>query len=406
MKKLLKIGVIIIINWVVIAILLELLLRLAVPSLPDRLRRPAERILAGDAEPINRMEIMQTVGEHNVVMQPDLDNYQYAASKDIVFHVTTHTLLGSSFGFRNRPLDYIPTIAVVGDSFTFCFTEYADCWVQRLEDLSGVGVVNFGQGATGGVSHYNMLKNYATQIQPPIVLWQFFGNDFDEDYQLRVLEGQIPRIDYLSEREIRAQEADARALADTPAWVTWLREHSLAFALIELAFFNEAPYINSFERAFFAETNTIRLDGGGVLGFGQVYEQVALDMTDPRKIAGYPHTKQAYRDAQALVNSWDGQLVVILIPVRELVYEHLTAPILGDETMTIFRDNHQVMLDLCDELSLTCFDMLPIFAQYAQQGELLYYTEDMHLNPRGNEVLAQAVYTFLQHNELLLKAQS
>ncbi|PJF28691.1 MAG: hypothetical protein CUN52_12185, partial [Phototrophicales bacterium] len=164
--------------------------------------------------------------------------------------------------------------------------------------------------------------------------------------------------------------------------------------------------INSFERAFFAETNTIRLDGGGLLGFGQVYEQVALDMTDPRKIAGYPHTKQAYQDAQALVNSWDGQLVVILIPVRELVYETLTAPILGEETMTIFRHNHQTMRDLCDELLLTCLDMLPIFAQYAQQGELLYYTEDMHLNPRGNEVLAQAVYAFLQHNGLLLKAQS
>jgi len=99
-------------------------------------------------------------------------------------------------------------------------------------------------------------------------------------------------------------------------------------------------------------------------------------------------------------------LVIILIPVRELVYEHLTAPILGDETMTIFRNNHQTMLDLCDELSLICLDMLPIFAEYAQQGELLYYTEDMHLNPRGNEILAQAVHTFLQHNDLLQKSQS
>ena len=405
MKKLLKIGVIILINLVVIAILLELLLRVAVPSLPDRLRRPAERILAGEDDAINRMEMMQTVGEHNVVMRPDLDNYQYAASKDIVFHVTTNTLLGSSFGFRNRPLDYTPTIAVVGDSFTFCFTEYPDCWVQRLENIAGVGVVNFGQGATGGVSHYNMLKNYAIQIEPPIVLWQFFGNDFDEDYQLRVLEGQIPRIDYLSDREIRAQEADDRAQSDVPVWVKWLREHSLAFALTELAFFNEAPYINSFERAFFAEAHTIPIRDG-VFGFGQTYEQVALDMTDPRKIAGYPHTKQAYQDAQNLVNSWDGQLVIILIPVRELVYEHLTAPILGDETMTIFRNNHQTMLDLCDELSLICLDMLPIFAEYAQQGELLYYTEDMHLNPRGNEILAQAVHTFLQHNDLLQKSQS
>jgi len=405
MKKLLKLALFVIINIVVIAILLEILLRIAVPSLPDRLKRTAERILAGEAEPINRMEIMQTVGEHNVVMRADLQNYQYAASKDIVFHVTTNTLLGSSFGFRNRPLDYEPAIAVVGDSFSFCFTEYEDCWVQRLEDKSGVGVVNFGQGATGGISHYNMLKNYAVQIEPPIVLWQFFGNDFDEDYQLRVLEGQIPRIDYLSPREIRAQEADAQSQASVPTWVTWLREHSLSFALIELAFFNEAPYINDFERAFFAETTTIPIKDG-LLGFGQTYEQVALDMTDPRKIAGYPHTQKAYEDAKALVESWGGDLVILLIPVRELVYESLTAPILGDETMAIFKDNHQTMLDLCDELELTCFDLLPVFKEHAEQGELLYYTEDMHLNPHGNDVLAQAIYDYLEHNGLLQKSRS
>jgi hypothetical protein len=405
MKKLLKLALFLIINLIVIAVLLEILLRIAVPSLPDRLQRTAERILAGEGDPINRMEIMQTVGEHNVVMRPDLQNYQYAASKDIVFHVTTNPLLGSSFGFRNRPLDYDPAIAVVGDSFTFCFTEYEDCWVQRLEDISGVGVVNFGQGATGGISHYNMLKNYAIQIEPPIVLWQFFGNDFDEDYQLRVLEGQIPRIDYLSPREVSAQEADARAQASVPSWVTWLRTNSLAFALIELAFFNEAPYTNEFERAFFAETHTIPIRDG-VLGFGQTYEQVALDMTDPRKIAGYPHTKKAYEDAQALVQSWGGQLVIILIPVRELVYESLTTPILGDETMQIFKNNHQAMLDLCDELGLACFDALPIFQEHAQNGELLYYTEDMHLNPHGNAVLADAIMNYLEHNDLLQKSQS
>ncbi|MDX2078313.1 MAG: SGNH/GDSL hydrolase family protein [bacterium] len=405
MKKLLKVTLFLIINIVVVAILLELLLRVAVPSLPDRLKRPAERILAGEEQAINRMEMMQTVGEHNVVMRPDLQNYQYAASKDIVFHVTTNPLLGSSFGFRNRPLDYDPQIAIVGDSFTFCFTEYEDCWVQQLENIAGVGVVNFGQGATGGVSHYNMLKNQAVQIEPPIVLWQFFGNDFDEDYQLRVLEGRIPRIDYLSPREITTQEADIRAQADVPAWVTWLRENSLAFALIELAFFNEAPYVNSFERAFFAESNTIRIRDG-ILGFGQIYEQVALDMTDPRKIAGYPETKQAYQDGKALVEGWGGELVIILIPVRELAYESLVAPILGEETMAIFHDNHQTMLDLCEELALTCFDALPIFKDHAEQGELLYYTEDMHLNPYGNKVLAEAVFAYLEDNELLQKSQS
>jgi len=74
--------------------------------------------------------------------------------------------------------------------------------------------------------------------------------------------------------------------------------------------------------------------------------------------------------------------------------------------MQIFYDNHQAMLDLCDELALTCFDALPVFMEYAQQGELLYYTEDMHLNPRGNEILAEAIFGYLEHNDLLQKSQS
>jgi lysophospholipase L1-like esterase len=53
------------------------------------------------------------------------------------------------------------------------------------------------------------------------------------------------------------------------------------------------------------------------------------------------------------------------------------------------------MLDICDDLGLTCRDLLPDFQGYALAGEHLYYTDDMHLNPRGNLVMAEVIQTWL-----------
>jgi lysophospholipase L1-like esterase len=83
------------------------------------------------------------------------------------------------------------------------------------------------------------------------------------------------------------------------------------------------------------------------------------------------------------------------VPTREEVYRYLTAPLMGEDAVDKLGDPRRVMLDLCDDLNLTCLDLLPLLQDYALEGDDLYYAEDMHLNPRGNQVVADIIQNWL-----------
>jgi lysophospholipase L1-like esterase len=112
-------------------------------------------------------------------------------------------------------------------------------------------------------------------------------------------------------------------------------------------------------------------------------------------------TREALLNAKEAVESWGGEFVVFMIPVREEVYSDLTLKDLGQDTMNIYSGARETMLSLCEELDLRCLDLLPAMQDYARQGEHLYYTDDMHLNPRGNEIVAQLVRDWLVDLELI-----
>jgi hypothetical protein len=42
-----------------------------------------------------------------------------------------------------------------------------------------------------------------------------------------------------------------------------------------------------------------------------------------------------------------------------------------------------------------------VFQERARNGEALYYVDDMHLNPYGNLVLAEALTTWLHRDGIL-----
>ena len=110
-------------------------------------------------------------------------------------------------------------------------------------------------------------------------------------------------------------------------------------------------------------------------------------MSRPVNQAGYELSRAAFEEAKALVSSWGGQLVVMLAPTREEVYQSLTAAAMGSDLEAI-RGARLAMLDLCAELALTCYDALADLQRAAAKGDLLYYADDMHWNPLGNRVVA------------------
>jgi hypothetical protein len=332
--------------------------------------------------------------DRGLVLRPDLVEASVSVSPAVRFHVTTRRLFDSPFGFRTHLPDTPVSMAVVGDSYGFCFTEEVDCWVPLLSASTGQTIVNLSQPGTSGQTHWRMLNEYARGMQPPVVLWVFSQNDFNEAYGHAVNNGEIAPIDEPPLMVDPALEPQVSPL------VAWLRGHSVAFAVLDSALFGDWPYLDDFQRLFVAPYQTEYRDG--VLEFGQPYTFAVGDMTRPHNAAGVTLYRDALIQSRAAVESWGGRLVVVMIPPREMVYEHLTRPVLGEERYTRLAGSYEAMQALCVELNLMCFDALAGFARRAEAGEHLYYTDDPHLNPYGNGVLMTQVRDYLDFVGLLV----
>ncbi|MCU0475045.1 MAG: hypothetical protein MUC99_02850 [Anaerolineae bacterium] len=376
--------------WLLVTpLLLEGLMRLAVPALPPYLQLAAQRVVAGESLDINRIGLMTMDIDHNFMMKTDITDALYGPAPGVAFRVSTVQVQGSRMGFRSRPFALGDPIGamVVGDSFSFCFTEYDDCWVTQFDRATGLPTLNTAQGSTGSTSHWRFIDTFGRTFKPPLVIWQFWVNDFNEDYQLAVLRGELP--------ESSVQTVVPDYPDEGGAVVQWLRAHSVAWVVIEVALGNESPYISDFEKYHFTRPHSVTFNGH-TLNFGQRYEQIATNLRDPRISTGVPLTRRALRDAQATVTGWGGQMVVIILPTREEVYRDLTAPLMGAEAVDALGAPRRVMNALCQLEALTCLDLLPIFREYAAKGDALYYADDMHLNPTGNAVLAAEVERWLR----------
>jgi hypothetical protein len=375
--------------WVIVTpLLLEFVIRVAVPFLPPPLQLAAERVVKGESLNINRLSLMTMDIDHNFMMRPNVENALYGPHETVIFHVSTVQILDSRMGFRTYPVNQGDQVdvAVVGDSFSFCFTEFEDCWVTIFEEETGLKTMNLAQGSTGSMSHWRFVDTFGRAFQPPLVIWQWFGNDFNEDYQLAVTRGEMQAIEY--GETIPDYSKNAHPI------LIWLRSNSVAWVILETAIVGEDAYISDFERFHFTRPHEVTYNGH-TLKFGQRYEQIAMNVEDPRVAAGLPMTREALLNAKTAVESWGGEFVVFLIPAREEVYAHLTTPILDADTMQIYIGAREMMRSLCEELDLRCLDLLPAMQDYARQGEHLYYSEDMHLNPRGNAIVAELVREWL-----------
>lgn len=387
LKKIGRFALLILIYVIVIAVLLEGGLRLLAPNLPGQIGVAARYVATGQPYSQSWEPAWQRSSEHFYALKPGIDDEVQYGSPTVSFHVSTIELWeGGGIGFRTDPVDFAPDAVVVGDSFGFCFTERVDCWVDLLASETGRKLVNLSQPVTGTVSHGRILADFGAPLEPPLVLWQFFGNDFNDDYGLAVSNDEI--------EDVTADDS-ASTEADTSLG-GWLRHNSAAYAVIETLFTglylgtpeSEALYIKPL-------TATYGPNNEYVLQFGGEYEQGALDMSLEQNQIGMGLSRTAFEDAQALVAGWDGEIVVIIMPTREEVYSYITKPVMGQEAIDKLASARLTMLDLCDELSLRCYDPTEAFIEQAQAGEALYHSDDMHLNAHGNAVLAELLQAWL-----------
>jgi hypothetical protein len=361
-------------------LLVEIALRVAFFSLPPRLQLVLQSLhkTPFSDERLVPDPIWQSDIDYLTIARP-VTNYEQIGSARVRFTVTTETLWGSRAAFRTTQAQvdrHVDAIAL-GDSFTFCFTDERDCWVNRLGDITGRNIVNLGIVSTGSVSHLRVLQTFGMPLQPPLVLWQWFGNDANEDYGLADLRG---------ETGVRSTSAPPPATK-----TTWWDEHSAVVVLLKLLLGSDEQFAGSLQ---FLDRETVTR-GDITLEFGRPYLWGAFDMSQPQNQDGWRRSQDALREARALVESYGGRLVVLLMPTKEQVYRDMAAPVIGEDRMALLDASYALMQTFCQHEALSYIDLLAAFKPYAHQGEQLYYTTDLHLNPRGNTVLASILADWL-----------
>lgn len=362
-------------------ILIEGIMRLARPVLP-----PIIQLIMRDVKkhPFTDDTILpppawQPVDVFQMSVLPGLNNEFQYPNANVGFHVTSKNWLNpdSNIGFRVDSADWEPQwpvdVVAVGDSFTFCFTEYDDCWVRRLETEHGLSVVNLGQGATGGISHANILFTFGLPYEPKVVIWQWYGNDNNEDYGLTYRWGETDTTD--------------RSAIDEKGWLV---QNSVIFTIIRV--FTNGSDFGSESYLSQADVNVIDVAGEPMF-FGRPYSYETADLTQENNLLGQEEGFKAILSARDRLEAEGIELVIFPVPFKEEVYRTAieTGTDFDVQNIALMEENRQALIDFCDENNLTCFDPTPEFRRRAEAGEYLYISQDTHLNSYGNTVLVQIV---------------
>jgi len=394
MRRILTALFTILVITVITLAVLELGLRLIAPQLGGQIGIVARYVTTGQPYAQAWTPAWRENRDHYYTLRPNIQDELQYGSPTVSFRLTTHKLWDDGLppdegiGFRNPPVDYRVDAVVIGDSFGFCFSELNDCWVTHLAEQSALNLVNLSQPVTGSLSHAKMLADFGAPLTPPLVIWQFFGNDFNDDYGLLQWRGDI---DSLPDPDAQPSEPDGFGV--------WLSQHSVTVALLELLITGQWSGTPEAERVFQSQYSVAVNTQGDVLQFGKLYERRALDMTRPANQFGRKQSERALREAQALVESWGGRLLVVMIPTREEVYAPLTAPLMGEAELNKIRSARESMHTLCESLTLQCLDPLNQLQAIAQNGVMLYYSDDMHLNAAGNRALAEIIADAITQSE-------
>lgn len=375
--------------------LLELLLRLIAPNLNSQIGVIARTITTGSPYSETWTPAWRENRDHYYTLRPNLTDVVQYGSPSVVFKLTTHKLwddgllADEGIGFRNRPVDYGVDMVVTGDSFGFCFTEQTDCWVDQLAAKHQLGAVNLAVPVTGSLSHAKMLTDFAAPLKPKLVIWQFFGNDFNDDYALLSWRGDIERLT----GDVSGENNNTQA-------GNWFSQNLVSAAVLELLLTGNWAGLPGNDPAFVAQYQAVYPDRTPFL-FGKPYELAALDMRREVNQFGIETTRQALADSKALVESWGGTLVVLIIPTREEVYRGITANFIDETTLDSLGTPRQTLLEICTDLSLTCYDPTDDLYQIAATSPALYYPDDMHLNAAGNTALTDLLSDWLRGLNLI-----
>lgn len=304
---------------------------------------------------------------------------------------TWRTYQSGKYGFPN-PRDAWKwenvEIIAVGDSFTAgaCASEGRE-FVGLIRDAFP-RTINLGTGGNGPLAELASLREYAASRQPKLVLWFYYENDLQKDLFREKKNSILMR--YL-------EPNFSQNLAD--------RQEEIDVALINLA---KLPRDESTVKKAAAPPETSRsiFDFIRFSEYGSFFSRVP-GLTLPRTRIHFglvggggewpdPETelfKRIMTTAKREVESWNGELVVVILPSWERVIRGLeTKDRHLNEARTVFAD-----------LNLSIVDMVPVMSEHPDPHSLWPNRGLGHYGEAGHRLVAETVLQWLARANPKLK---
>jgi hypothetical protein len=327
--------------------------------------------------------------DYQTILRPGARDTVQIGSMSVRFSLSTYNWWGGRVGFRSpQPETGRVEGVALGDSHTTCFVDEQDCWVNILNAQLGLALSNLGQPTTGSLSHARLYWDFVAKPelglgQPELVIWQFFGNDYNDDYGLALLNNEA--------RTPPPDDALTEYFTDpyTSAFDRWLSEQSAIYALLTAPGRTSGRQAQMLVDPFRAEV------GGEVMYFGRSYITESFDMRAPRNQEGEAISRDAILRTRDIVRGNSGQFVIVLLPAKEEVYRTVTEPYMGAETLDALAEPRERLMAFCAAQGIACFDATPALQAIASTGVHLFWPDDLHLNAEGNRVLAAAIASYL-----------
>lgn len=327
-------------------------------------------------------------------------------------------------GWRNASVPKKADIVAIGDSQTWGINvgrEHA--WPQTLGTLSTRTVYNMGLGYYGPVEYW-ILIDEALELSPEvIVIGLYLGNDLYGAYYSIYKTDAFPqfRNPNLEERLIEDKVAanvqlilQERDNFQKPKswWDNFITQTLPTYSALIKAFqwrgYWPATSLSQDDRDWataYPQWTTVYDERDATRTvFSTGYRFPALDLNNPQILEGLRITKKMLKQIQIQTDEADVELIILLIPTKELVYLDVMQAAYGqnlDETyinlVSMEEKTRSEIMGFCQSQNIDCIDSLPALRQAIFNNKQIYPTGlDDHPVANGYFVLASTVKDALE----------
>ena len=356
------------------------------------------RVLVTSEEPAARglqslIRIQTQLAEVTFAADAELGGRLAPSRRDRIETVDfSYTLVSDSTGFPNRePWPRQPDVALLGNSLILGVGvgmegQLASLLEQRLE---GRTVLNL--AVPGGGTQHELLvyRRFVEPLRPRLViatLWVVWDIDNSNQFEHWVREGK-PNPDYKDYRytfnETHASRGGAGGAGRGAEPSTLGR--SVRFARRQLG---RSALLRSARDAAAA----VVAPGTAVLVRFPSGQDLLLSTRESERLTrgitrqGAPHIEETFfaplEQLRAEVEASGSRFVIALVPSKEELYGAETTP-------EILRSIDEIRAGL-QARDLAVLDLYPVFVERGTRSPPFYHA-DMHLNPLGNEIVADAM---------------